>query len=182
MKKAVVLLAEGFEEVEAVTPVDLLRRAGIEVVIAGIGSASVTGARGITISADSAIDTVKPEFDAVIIPGGGGGAENIAKSAAASNLIRKIWKEGGLVAAICASPAVVLAPLGILSGKKAVCYPGLEGKLTGAIHTDASVVRDGTVITGKGPGTAFDFALAIIEYLNGKKEADQVRNATKYGI
>jgi 4-methyl-5(b-hydroxyethyl)-thiazole monophosphate biosynthesis len=180
MKRVAVLFADGFEEIEAITPVDLLRRAGVETLSAGIGKKVVTGAHGIVITADVSIDELKGGFDGVVIPGGMPGAENIARAGAASALIAQIWKAGGLVAAICAAPAVVLGPLGIVSGKKAVCYPGFEDRRIGAIHNDEPVGRDGPLITGQGPGTAFAFTLCIIEYLVGAQTAEKIRIGTRH--
>jgi 4-methyl-5(b-hydroxyethyl)-thiazole monophosphate biosynthesis len=178
MKNALVLLAEGFEEVEAVTPIDYLRRAGIEVSIASIsGNLSVKGARGITVNADAALKNIKRSWDAVIIPGGMPGATNIAASKEAGALITEMAADGKLVCAICASPAVVLAPLGLLSGKKFTCYPGMEERVQGAQWTDQPVVTDGNIITSRGAGTAGTFAIAIISKLLSPAEGDKIAKA-----
>jgi 4-methyl-5(b-hydroxyethyl)-thiazole monophosphate biosynthesis len=177
-KNVVALLAEGFEEVEAVTPIDYLRRAGIRVTIAAIGGAlSVKGARGITLNADVALKNLKQDWDAVIIPGGMPGASNIAASKEATALITEVAANGKLVCAICASPAVVLAPMGLLSGKKFTCYPGMEEKVQGATWTDQPVVTDDNIITSRGAGTAGAFAIAIINKLLGKEEGDKIAKA-----
>jgi 4-methyl-5(b-hydroxyethyl)-thiazole monophosphate biosynthesis len=191
-KKAVVLLAEGFEEVEAVTPIDYLRRAGIEVTIAAIGGGlAVKGARGITVNADTTLGelaqkaaahsslltahcSLLTEYDAVVIPGGMPGAPNIAASKEAGALIAEVAAEGKLVCAICASPAVVLAPLGLLSGKRFTCYPGMEEKVGDGKWTDGNVVIDGNIITSRGAGTAGEFAVAVIGELLGKTEGDRI--------
>jgi 4-methyl-5(b-hydroxyethyl)-thiazole monophosphate biosynthesis len=182
-KNVVALLAEGFEEVEAVTPIDYLRRAGIDVTIAAIGTAaaggnlSVKGARGITLNADAVLKNLKQDWDAVIIPGGMPGATNIAASKEAGALITKMDADGKLICAICASPAVVLAPLGLLSNKKFTCYPGMEERVQGATWTDQPVVTDGNIITSRGAGTAGAFAIAIISKLLSQAEGDKIAKA-----
>jgi len=187
-KNAIVLLAEGFEEVEAVTPIDYLRRAGITVTIAAVGGGaasdalSVKGARGITVNADvSLCDIIKQgktaSYDAVIIPGGMPGATNIAASKEAAALITEIAAAKKLVCAICAAPAVVLAPLGLLSGKKFTCYPGMEEKVQDGKWTDDSAAIDGNIITSRSAGTAGKFAVAIIGQLLGQAEGDRIAQA-----
>jgi 4-methyl-5(b-hydroxyethyl)-thiazole monophosphate biosynthesis len=187
-KKALVLLAEGFEEVEAVTPIDYLRRVGIEVTVAAIGSSlAVKGARGITVNADVTLrdliarqQAAAASFDAVIIPGGMPGATNIAASPEAGALITEMAAAGKWVCAICASPAVVLAPLGLLSGKKFTCYPGMETEVRDGIWTDEAVAiaggsaAFGGVITSRAAGTAGVFAVAIIGQLLGQETADKI--------
>ena len=182
-KNAIVLLAEGFEEVEAVTPIDYLRRAGITVTIAAVGgNLSVKGARGITVNADALLrDIIKQggtaAFDVVVIPGGMPGATNIAASKEAGALITEMASAGKLVCAICAAPAVVLAPLGLLSGKKFTCYPGMEEKVQGGKWTDERVAIDGSIITSRGAGTAGEFAIAIIARLLSQVEGDKIAQA-----
>lgn len=181
MKKACVLLAEGFEEVEAITPVDFLRRAGIEVSLLGLGGLEVKGAHGVRVLAEAQLEKLAPEalFDAVVIPGGMPGATNLAKSEAVKALILRHFEKGKTVAAICASPAVVLhGACGILKGKRFTGYPGSEEMVTGARYAAEKVVVDGNLITSRGPGTAGDFALAIIEALAGKAKADQIAAGT----
>jgi protein deglycase len=180
MKKIAVLLAEGFEEVEAVTPIDFLRRAGIEVVTAGVTGENVKGAHDVTFAADKAVKEVlaaAEEYDGVVVPGGMPGAEHVAASREAGEFIKTMAASGKLIAAICAAPAVVLEPLGVLEGKQATCYPGFEEQLRGAAFKAKRVVVDGNCITSRGPGTAGEFALAIIEYLRGKETAKSVRGA-----
>ncbi|MDR1575946.1 MAG: DJ-1/PfpI family protein [Treponema sp.] len=185
-KKALVLLAGGFEEVEAVTPLDYLRRAGVEVTSAAIGgNLAVRGARGITINADVTLAELAGQgkaaaasWDAVILPGGMGGASNLAASKATAALLREMAAAGKWICAICASPAVALAPLGLLSGKKFTCYPGMEEKARDGKWSADKVVIDGNIITSRGAGTAGAFAVAIIGCLlgeaAGKKVADSV--------
>lgn len=178
MKRVALLLAEGFEEVEAVTPIDFLRRAGIKLTTAGINGTVIKGAQGVSLTADMKIEDLPSDLDGVVIPGGLPGASNIAASEVAGTIIRTLFDEGCLVASICAAPAFVLAPLGILEGKKATCYPGYEGDLSGAVFSEERVVADGNVITSRGPGTAAEFAVEIIRYLSGSDAAEEVFNQT----
>jgi 4-methyl-5(b-hydroxyethyl)-thiazole monophosphate biosynthesis len=173
-KKALVLLAEGFEEVEAITPVDYLRRAGVEVTVAAITeSPTVKGAwTGLKVLADTTLfETKTGEWDAVILPGGMPGASNLAASKEVCSLLKDMAAAKKLICAICASPAVVLAPLGLLNGKDFTCYPGMEKKLSPELMSGFTgdnatrVVVDGNIITSRGAGTAGDFAIAIIEEL-----------------
>jgi 4-methyl-5(b-hydroxyethyl)-thiazole monophosphate biosynthesis len=177
-KKAIVLLAEGFEEVETVTPVDYLRRAGVEVTIAAIGeSLTVKGARGIQINADTTLAELAPRpggFDAVIVPGGLKGAENLAASKETGTLLKEMAAVGKFVCVICASPAIVLAPLGLLKGKKFTCYPGMEEKVKEAHWSQERVVIDGNIITSRAAGTAGEFAIAIIWQLLGEDAAKKI--------
>ncbi|MCL2229866.1 MAG: DJ-1/PfpI family protein [Treponema sp.] len=170
MKKAIVLLADGFEEVEAVTPIDYLRRAGVEVATVSVsGNMTITGRwTGIKMIADtSLLEIVKQNamFDAVVIPGGLSGAENIAASKEAGEFIKLMADAGKVIAAICASPAIVLAPLGIISGKKFTCYPGMEEKTDEGTWKSDRVVIDGNLITSRGAGTAGEWSIAIIKEL-----------------
>ena len=176
-KTALVILAEGFEEVEAIAPIDVLRRAGVRVTLAGVNSLTVKGSRNIGVQADALLRDIKDLPDAVILPGGLPGAANLAKSVEVTKLIKQMNAAGKLVAAICAAPAAVLAPLGILDGKKATCYPGCETDFSGKIgHSKERVVVDGNIITSQGPGTALEFALLIAARLVGQEMADTVRS------
>ncbi len=170
-KKVLVVLAEGFEEIEAVTPIDVLRRAGLDVTTAGIGGLRITGAHGITIEADTTIDAVRELPDAIVLPGGLPGAENLAKSEALNRILEQMDAEGRHIGAICAAPAVALAPTGILDGRSATCYPGFEERFSDAIRFSSDrVVADGNVITSRGPGTALEFALALAGVLAGAEK------------
>ena len=181
-KKAIVFLAEGFEEVEALTPVDYLRRAGLEATTVSIGQAAqVQGSHGITVNADSVLAALEGEgrvdaavWDAVILPGGGKGADNLASSAAVGSFVTAMARAGRLVCAICASPAVVLAPLGLLRGRDFTCFPGMEERVSGASWKESRVVIDGNLITSRGAGTAGEFAVAIIGKLLGEAEGERV--------
>jgi 4-methyl-5(b-hydroxyethyl)-thiazole monophosphate biosynthesis len=172
------LLAPGFEEVEAVTPADFLRRAGVEVRLVGIGGRLVEGGHGIRLEADTAVEELTEEPDGVIVPGGMPGAANIAASAAAMDLIRRTHARGRLVAAICAAPAVVLEPAGVLAGKRATCFPGFEERFTSARFSRNRVVVDGNVVTSRGPGTAAEFSIKLIELIAGRPKALEVHRRT----
>jgi 4-methyl-5(b-hydroxyethyl)-thiazole monophosphate biosynthesis len=181
-KKAIVLLAGGFEEVEAITPVDYLRRSGIEVTTAAIGgNLTVKGARGVPVNADTTLGELAKQgkaaaasWDAVILPGGMPGATNLAASQETGALVGEMAAAGKWVCAICASPAVVLAPLGVLSGKRFTCYPGMEAQVRDGKWSAGPVVIDGNIITSRGAGTAGAFAVAIIGKLAGDAEAKKV--------
>lgn len=178
MKRVVVLLADGFEEVEAVTSIDLLRRAGCDVTVAGVTGERVTGAHDMVVAADLPLSSCTGRFDAVLVPGGMPGASNIARSKDAVTLIRMIAESGGVVAAICAAPAVVLAPNGLLDGKEATCYPGYEKEFGNVRFSEDRVVVDGNTITSRGPGTAAEFAIKLIEVLLGPAVAEDIRSQT----
>ena len=174
MKKTALILTEGFEEVEALTTVDLLRRAQIVCDTVSLeDTETVRGSHGITVQVDAAFsDTDFDSYDGIILPGGPGYVR-LAASEALLDLLKKVYAEGKLTAAICAAPTV-LAKAGLLEGKKAVCYPGMEGQLDGADAGKEPVAVDGTVITSRGVGTAIPFALAIIAYLNDTAQADSL--------
>jgi len=179
MKTAVVLLAKGFEEVEAVTPIDFLRRAGIQVQILAVGGQhEVEGGHAIAIRADALIENFDGLADVVVVPGGGVGSQNLAASQAVNGLIKSFSANGRLVSAICAAPAVVLAPLGLLNGKRFTCYPGLEDQVEAAIFSPDRVVQDGQLITSRGAGTAAEFSLAIIAALLGPAKALEIHHST----
>ena len=175
-----ILLAEGFEEIEALTQTDVLRRAGIEVKNVGVTGDYVTGSHGITVKSDILIEeAAKNVPEGIILPGGIPGTPNIAKCEKAVELIKKVNDKGGLVAAICAAP-FVLGEMGLLKGKKAICYPGFEDKLIGAKVTMEKVVVDGNIVTSRGAGTAMDLALALVTYITGES-SDKLSKAMIYG-
>lgn len=175
LKKAVILLAAGFEEIEAVAVVDILRRAGISVTIAAIDAVTVAGSHEIKICADKILSGLKPDFDAVILPGGMPGALHLHNSIEANNFIRDSHSKGCIIAGICAAPYVVMAPLGILDNKSATCYPGGQVDFPkSAKYKNKPVVVDGNIITSQGPGTAMKFAIAIVEKIIGKDTAKKV--------
>ena len=178
--KAIVLLADGFEEIEAITPLDLLRRSGIETLSVSLGDLTVKSARGIPVLSDTTLKNVlsREDWDACILPGGGVGAKNLAASQELKVFLRKMNQQGKWIAAICASPAEVLAPFGILDQRAATCYPGMESAFSPSTrHSPQSVVVDGNVITSQGPGTSIEFALTIIEKLRGKDIRNTIAKA-----
>lgn len=176
-------LAEGFEEIEALTAVDLMRRAEIDVQTVAIGDdRMVTGAHGITVQAD--ILQEEADYSAsemLVLPGGMPGTTHLMENEALGREIQNYVQIGRWVAAICAAP-MVLGHLGVLEGKQATIYPGMEVHLIGAtpIH-EQKVVKDGRIITSKGPGTAMDFALALVEEIKGKSAADELRGDLVFG-
>lgn len=175
MKSVLVLLAQGFEEIEAITPIDLLRRAGAKVTVATLKEDRATGAHGITIVSDTTLEKLGDQlFDCVVLPGGGEGAENLAASAAVLKKVIQVAQEG-VVAAICAAPAVVLGKTGLLEGKKVTGYPTTEELVEELVFEEEAVVVDGDLITAKGPAFAVDFALAIIAKLFGNKKEQAIR-------
>ena len=177
-------LADGFEEVEALAPVDVLRRAGCEVkTVSVMGSKTVTGTHGVPVIADIMFDeTDFSDAALLILPGGQPGADNLAGHKGLEKLLKKQNEVGGRIAAICASPAVVFAKYGLVDGKKATCYPGLEGMLTGAQHVEDIVVTDGNVTTSRGPATAIAFGLELARLMGGEKSSEEVRDGMLYGL
>ena len=182
-----ILLGEGFEEAEALVTADVLRRADIPVTLTGIGGDFIAGSHNLTVRADQTVEAaaLKPG-DMVVLPGGMGGVASIEGSGPAMALIRQAANDSALwLAAICAAPTL-LARAGLLpAGVHCVCYPGLEGELVkaGAVpQMDRPTVAEGRLITGRGPGSAFDFGLALVEALAGAGTAAQVRGGLKYGL
>ena len=179
MRDSFVFLAEGFEEIEALTVIDLLRRAGIPVKTVSITtSLQVTGAHGVTVTCDLLFDnTLFKDAEWLILPGGMPGAPNLYEFAPLQGLLKsQLESHDGRIAAICASPAVVLGQLGLLNGEKATCYPGFENLLQGAQHVDAPVVKSGKFVLGNGPANAMVWALAIISETLDSLEANKVAN------
>ena len=177
MSNACVLLAEGFEELEAVTILDVLRRAGIETEALSVGNQRVAGAHGIPVLADRTLKEGAGErWDAVILPGGLPGATNLQEDPQVLALVQEQNRSGRMVAAICAAP-IALASAGVLEGRRATCYPGFEDQLGKVERSEERVVIDGNVITSRGPGTALDFALTLVEELKGREAADALRDA-----
>ncbi len=175
-------LANGFEETEAIAPLDLLRRAGVEVKTVAVGTQkgelSVTGSHSITLVADMHETELSPSevIDGVIFPGGLPGADNLYASEYVASALEAAHKKGAVIGAICAAP-YILGKRGYLNGKRAVCFPGYEDKLVGATVTDAPAVIDGNIITGKAMGAAIPFGLALVEALCGKETADKIASA-----
>jgi 4-methyl-5(b-hydroxyethyl)-thiazole monophosphate biosynthesis len=177
MPKVLVPLAEGCEELEAVTIIDLLRRAGIDVVTAGLKPGLVKASRGVQLMPDTTLNAaLDGHYDMVVLPGGMPGAAHLKADARIIALLNKTAAAGHYTAAICAAP-MVLAEAGILKGKQATSYPGFLDGLAGIAVSTAAVVQDGKVLTSRGPGTAMDFALALIEALVGSDTRQQVEAA-----
>ena len=179
MPSVVTVFAPGFEEIEAVTFIDLLRRAGVTVTVLGLDSSEVTGSHNITITADGLFKNFSGPFDGIVLPGGMPGTKNLANSVPLLDLIRQTHKRGGLCAAICAAP-IVLGKAGILAGRRATCYPGCEKDLGGAEFMEQEVVRDRNIITSRGVGTAIPFALELISYLVNPETSAKVRKSIVY--
>jgi 4-methyl-5(b-hydroxyethyl)-thiazole monophosphate biosynthesis len=184
MTKALVFLATGFEEIETVTIVDVLRRAGIDVIVAGLTPNVTEGKHGIRIIPDKSIDDVSvDDFDAVVVPGGNPGYKNLRKDPRVIAMIKKVFGSNKLVAAICAAPAV-LSDAGVLKGKDCTIYPGMDEELEkggGKPKTDMVVV-DGNIVTSRGPATALPFALKLAEKLVGRQVAEKVSKKTLANI
>jgi len=175
-KQVVVVLAEGFEEIEATTPVDVLRRAGLEVVVAGVGSKAVRGAHGLTYQCDTTLEEIKSTPAAIVLPGGLPGAENLGKSGSVKELTLKVHKSGGICAAICAAPPLTLGRYGLLDGRQATCYPSFEKEFGPSTkHSEDRVVVDGNIVTSRGPGTALEFSLKLAALLAGASTSDEVQ-------
>ena len=174
-------LADGFEEIEALTIIDLLRRAEIEMETVSItGRLPVNGSHGVKVIADILFeDAAYGNCDFIVLPGGLPGAENLAAHDGLREKILSFNNQGKGLAAICAAP-LVFGRAGILKGKKATCYPGFEGELTGAELLTDIVVQDQGIITSRGPATAMPFALAIIESIKGKETADEIAEGLLY--
>ncbi len=167
-------LGTGFEETEAIAPLDLLRRAGLKVLTVGLNGKTVYGGHGIGVEADIEIDQLDlTDLEMVILPGGLGGVASIRGCEKAMEAIRFAYENGKYTAAICAGPTI-LAELGITDGKKATCYPGCEEQMGSAIMVEAAAVTDGKVITGTSAGCAVPFGLALIAALKGSEEADRI--------
>lgn len=181
MNKIGIFMADGCEEIEGLTVVDIVRRAGIDITTISISDKKeVAGAHGITFLADAKKDEVDfSTLDGIVLPGGMPGTINLGADETVDKVIREFAAGGKLVAAICAAPSV-LGQAGILNGKHATSYPGFEPKLTGAVTSEDPVVQDGNVITSRGMGTAIAFALEIVSYFTDKKTADKLAESIIY--
>lgn len=173
-------LAEGFEEIEALCPLDLMRRAGLSVRTVGIGGSKITGAHGIAVCADmtdSELDALHDSSaELIFLPGGMPGTLNLQASPTVKSAIELAVKNGSYIAAICAAPSI-LGDMGLLCGKEAICYPGFEERLTGATVSEKRLVLDGRIMTAAGMGVALDMGLFIVELFCGKEKADALRKA-----
>jgi len=177
MKSVLVIFAEGSEELEAVTVVDILRRAGVTVTLAGLNEGALRGSRGTQLLPDTTLDeAVKRDYDMVVLPGGQPGTNNLKADARVLNLLKQMAQQGRYVAAICAAPSV-LATAGLLDGKQATSFPGALDPFSQVKRLPAAVAEDGKLITSRGPGTAMDFALTLVERLTGKDKRMEVEAA-----
>lgn len=181
MKKVLLFFADGAEEIEALTPVDLLRRAGIDVTVVGLLGKTQTGSHGISVNTDISLDELgeNADFDMIVLPGGMKGMQNLDSSSTVGKYIASAMNGGKFVAAICAAPTI-LGRRGLLKGKRATCYPGMEGELYGA-ETGGKVVRDGNIITAAGAGVSVDFALCLISALEGEEASRKIKNSIVAG-
>lgn len=173
-------LANGFEEIEGLTALDVLRRAGEEIMTVGVGSEKIVGSHKIPVICDTTVDKIEKTDDlkAVILPGGMPGTLNLEADKTVQEYIDFANENGALVCAICAAPSI-LGHKGLLQGKKAVCFPGFEKELVGADVCENGVVRDGNIITAKGMGVSLEFGLEILAVLQGKEKADAVKAAVQ---
>lgn len=174
-------LADGFEEIEALCVLDFLRRAGVSVTTVGVSGKIANGSHKIPVTCDileNELDLNSP-FDMIILPGGMPGSTNLDNSLVVDKMIKRAVNEDKFICAICAAP-FILGKRGLLKGKRAICYPGFEGQLTGAKIVNQGVVRDGKIITGRAMGSAHDFGLEIVEALCGKEMREKLKEAVLY--
>jgi len=179
-----ILLGDGFEEIEALAPLDLLRRADIEAATVSLTSELlVRGGHGVNVKADITTEQIDFEpMEMLVLPGGGGGVVSIANSPAAMDLIKRAWEAGKLLAAICAAPSL-LAAHGIIDGKRAVCHPSVSDKVEaagGKLEPGRAAMRDGNLITGKAAGSAIEFGLELVAVLCGSETSEEIRRAIFY--
>jgi len=173
MKKVLVVLAPGFEEIEALVPVDILRRAGAEVTVAGTAPGPIAGRSRISVVPDTTLDRAGEGFDMLVLPGGAPGTENLGKDERVCAVVKKMAEEGKLIAAICAAPTV-LSALGVSRGRTVTSHPSVRARLLNEKISDERVVVDANLMTSQGPGTAMEFAFSLVEKLFGKEKAIEV--------
>ncbi len=175
-----VFLANGFEETEAIAPIDILRRNGKDVVTVGIGEEVITGSHGLTVVPDvTEIDvTMSDEIEMIVLPGGMPGTLNLEKNRTVQDAVDYCSEKGRYIAAICAAPSI-LGRKGLLKGRKATCFPGFEEFLEGAEFTGGPVECDGNFITARGAGVAIEFGLKLVEVLSGKPASDNLKEAMR---
>lgn len=178
-KRALLAVADGSEDLESVTVINVLRRAGVEVVVASVEARRmITGARGTRLTADAMlVDVITEDFDLIVLPGGMPGAQRLADSQLLAERVRRQAETGGLFAAICAAPAVALQAYGVLQQRRVTCYPSFAERLSGCSFVNAPVVVDGHCITSQGPATALAFALCLVEQLCGCSVRQEVAQA-----
>lgn len=178
IKTALVPVADGTEELEAVTIIDILRRAEVDVTVASVNGLSISASRGTRLTADRVINECKDSmFDLIALPGGLPGAEHLRDNAVLTAMLKDQKAAGRLYGAICASPAVVLQTHGLIGGRKATCYPGMGRDFENQEAVNETVVVDGTCVTSRGPGTAVPFALKLVELLTGTEKRNSVAKA-----
>jgi 4-methyl-5(b-hydroxyethyl)-thiazole monophosphate biosynthesis len=178
-KRILTVFAPGLEEVEAVTAVDLLRRAGVAVTIAGLDTREIEGSHGIALTADVLLGEERGDFDGIVLPGGMPGTVNLMESDRVLGRVRACHESGKLCAAICAAPRVLDAA-GVLEGRRFTCYPAVSEKIVNGRFVEEPVVRDGHIVTGTGVGTAIPFALELVDYLTGADNARSLAGAIVY--
>lgn len=177
-----IFLADGFEEVEAVVPRDILKRGGVEVATVGVTGDVVTSAYGLKVKPDTTIENISVDnLEGIVLPGGMPGTTNLKNNQKLLDIIKYSFEKGLLIGAICAAPSI-LGDMGILEGKTACCYPGFEKYLKGANISGESVARDKNIITSKGPGTAMDFGFALLSYIKGQDVSDKAKSGMIYKV
>lgn len=177
-----IFLADGFEEVEAVVPHDILKRGGVEVATVGVTGDVVTSAYGLKVKPDTTIENINVDnLEGIVLPGGMPGTTNLKNNQKLLDIIKYSFEKGLLIGAICAAPSI-LGDMGILEGKTACCYPGFEKYLKGANVSGESVARDENIITSKGPGTAMDFGFALLSYIKGQDVSDKAKSGMIYKV
>ncbi len=173
-QRVIILIADGFEETEALAPLDVMRRAGFDVQLISISeSLNVCSSHNVKITADALLGDGIGEYDLLMLPGGMPGTKNLLADERVCNEVRRAAQKDKVVAAICAAP-MILGRLGLLKGKKATCFPGFENELEGAKHINIPVVTDGKIITGRGAGAAVEFGLALITALDGSDKSFEI--------
>lgn len=175
MSQVIIPLADGFEEIEATTNIDVLRRAEVEVTTVALDELQVRGDHGIIMEADKNIEEVSAQkFEGIVLPGGMPGAANLRDDQRVRSLVRKLNEQEKLVAAICAAP-IVLEEAGVLTDRPATSYPGFEEQLPSCVYQQDRVVVDKNLVTGRGPGVALEFAIKLVEYLVGQEKAEELK-------
>ncbi len=178
MKKAFIFLSNGFEDVEAVTPIDYLRRVGIDLVTVGVPGKTITSSKKMPVICDIVLDDALKMADdcfMAILPGGMQNSQTLGNTEGVRNIVEKTLENGGLVGAICAAPVLVLGKWGLLKNKKYTCYPGMGGNLSTKPQITERVVRDGNIITSAGAGAAEEFAFALVEASSGKTALNKLK-------
>ncbi|WP_040211143.1 DJ-1 family glyoxalase III [Clostridium polynesiense] len=182
MKSIIVMLAEGFEEIEALTVVDVMRRAGVKCNMCSLKGKQVTGSHGIKVEADTDLNSSElVSYDGIVLPGGMPGAENLKNNLQVVELVKEYYSNGKIVAAICAAP-IVLEKAGIIRGKKITSFPDFKEKLDNSIYNEDMVVEDENIITSRGPATALPFSYAILKKLGLNEEAENLYNSMLFNI